>query len=97
MTAIAGYAAMRPTVARGSVLAADLLKANPKVLSKLTCDDEVPIGVDGATFWCDATFLAGPPRRLHFSLARTGAIKQIGQQLSEAPATPKINKSDPWE
>jgi hypothetical protein len=83
------YAALRPTVAHGDVLAADLLKANSGVLSSLECDRDVPIGLDGASFWCDAVFIKGPPRRLHFSIARTGAIKQIGTE-HEA-----INKTGP--
>lgn len=95
VAAVAGYASRRPTYASGTVLADDLLKANSKVLAKLTCDDHVLIGVDGATFWCQATFQTGAQRRLHFALARTGAIKQIGQQ--EAATVPKINKADPWE
>ncbi|HEY0252952.1 MAG TPA: hypothetical protein VGC41_15560, partial [Kofleriaceae bacterium] len=66
VAAVAGFAATHTTIARGDVLAADLLRSNPKVLAKLTCDDEIPIGIAGATFWCDATFVQGPPRRLHF-------------------------------
>ena len=100
--AVATVAAMTPTVARGEVLAADLMKSNSGVLSTLVCDPEVPIGVDGGTFWCDAVFVHGPPRRLHFQIARTGAIKQIGKQIakqttpSSSPAEPKIDKTDPW-
>jgi hypothetical protein len=96
----ATYAWLRPTVAHGDVLAADLVKANPGVLASLACDREVPIGVDGASFWCDAVFVKGPPRRLHFSIARTGAIKQIGTEHAAEPGPkpePTINKSDPWE
>jgi hypothetical protein len=84
------YAGLRPTIAHGDVLAADLVKANPNVLSTMVCDTEVPIGIDGATFWCDAVFVHGPPRRLHFSIARTGAIKQIGPEH-------KIDKADGLE
>lgn len=95
-------AATRPTIARGDVLAADLLRSNPGVLTALTCDPEVPIGVDGAEFWCDARFTRGGGRRLHFQMARTGAIKQIGEDRhdvsSPAPApAERIDKSDPWE
>jgi hypothetical protein len=43
-------------------------------------------------------FVHGPPRRLHFSVARTGAIKQIGTEHAAAvPGTqpePKIDKAD---
>jgi hypothetical protein len=93
-------AATRPTIARGEVLAADLLRTNPGVLQAMTCDAEVPIGVAGAEFWCDATFTHGGGRRLHFQMARTGAIKQIGddpgKESSPVPVQ-RIDKSDPWE
>jgi hypothetical protein len=97
---IAGYAAQRHTVARGEVMAADLLASNKGVLTGLSCDPEIPIGVDGAQFWCDAVFTRGGTRRLHFQLARTGQIKQIGEDLHEdtgAPPAVRIDKSDPWQ
>jgi len=102
VAAAATYAVLRPTVAHGDVLAADLVKANKGVLSSLQCDPEVPIGLDGASFWCDAVFVKGPPRRLHFSIARTGAIKQIGTEHAahpEAGPSPEqtIDKTDPWQ
>jgi hypothetical protein len=100
VAAAATYAGLRPTVAHGDVLAADLVKANPGVLASLACDRDVPIGLDGASFWCDAVFVKGPTRRLHFSIARTGAIKQIGTEHAAQPGpTPQqtINKTDPWE
>jgi hypothetical protein len=88
------YAAGRPTVARGDVLAADLVKSNPGVLRTLVCDPAVPIGLDGGTFWCDAVFRRGTTRRLHFQIARTGAIQQIGEAPGDAKS---IHKSDPWD
>lgn len=93
-------AATRPTIARGEVLAAQLLQANPGVLEAMTCDPEVPIGVSGAEFWCDATFSHGGARRLHFQMARTGAIKQIGSdRVKDSSPVPvqRIDKADPWE
>lgn len=96
----AGYAAQHTTVARGAVMAADLLESNAGVLSGMSCDPEIPIGVDGAQFWCDAVFTRGGTRRLHFELARTGQIKQIGEDprkdTGEPPAM-RIDKSDPWQ
>ncbi|MEO8548792.1 MAG: hypothetical protein ABI678_02420 [Kofleriaceae bacterium] len=100
VAAAALVAATRPTIARGEVLAADLLHSNPGVLQAMRCDAEVPIGVDGADFWCDATFTHGGGRRLHFQMARTGVIKQIGDDpRKETSAVPvqRIDKSDPWE
>ena len=54
----------------------------------------------GAAFWCDAVFVHGPPRRLHFAIARTGAIKQIGGPAPTKPEPkpePKIDKSGGFE
>ena len=100
VAATAGYAAQHRTIARGEVMAADLLKSNEGVLTGMSCDPEIPIGVDGAQFWCDAVFARGGTRRLHFELARSGQIKQIGddprQDTGAAPAT-RIDKTDPWQ
>ena len=96
----AGYAAQRRTVARGEVMAADLLASNKGVLTGLSCDPEIPIGNDGAQFWCDAVFARGGTRRLHFQLARTGQIKQIGEDARKDTGEPpamRIDKSDPWQ
>jgi hypothetical protein len=94
------YVAQRPTLARGDVIAAELLKSNDKVLRALDCDPEVPLGIDGATFWCRAEFRLGAVKRLHFSLDRSGRIKQVGEKDAEptAPTAPPapIDPSDPW-
>ena len=93
------YIARRPTIAHGDVLAADLLKANAGTLSKIACDPAIPIGVDGASFGCDAVFESGKQQRIAFHMDRGGIIHPI----TEAPAPPSdepsnaINKSDPWE
>jgi hypothetical protein len=100
VAAAAGYAAQRHTVARGEVMAADLLAANRGVLTGLSCDPEIPVGVAGAQFWCDAVFARGGTRRLHFELARNGQIKQIGEDPHEdtgVPPATRIDKSDPWQ
>jgi hypothetical protein len=100
VASVAAFAAQRKTVARGEVMAADLLKSNAGVLTGMSCDPEIPIGVDGAQFWCDAVFTRGGTRRLHFELARTGQIKQIGEDPRKdtgAPPAMRIDKSDPWQ
>jgi len=99
VAATAGYAAQHRTVARGEVMAADLLKSNEGVLTGMSCDPEIPIGVKGAQFWCDAVFARGGTRRLHFQLARTGQIKQIGEDARHdtgIPPATRIDKTDPW-
>ncbi len=87
------YVAQRPTVARGDVLAADLLASNPNVLRTIECDPEVPLGVAGAKFWCKAQFKLGAVKRLEFELDRKGRIQQIGEQ---AVVEQRIDPSDPW-
>lgn len=86
------YVARRPTIARGDVLATDLLKANAGTLTKIACDPAIPIGVDGASFGCDAVFESGKQQHIAFHMDRAGIIHPI----ADAPA-PQINKSDPWE
>ena len=94
---LALYLFQRPTVARGEVVAADLLSSNPKILTQLHCDDEIPIGVNGATFTCVAQFKLGAIRRLTFELTRAGNIKQVGNEAMPSDDTPMIHKDDPWQ
>jgi hypothetical protein len=91
------YVAQRPTLAHGDVIAAELLRSNDKVLKALDCDPEVPLGIEGATFWCRAEFRLGAVKRLQFSLDRSGRIKQVGEKQAEPSAPPApIDPSDPW-
>lgn len=92
--AAALYCAQRPTVARGSVLAAELVTANP-LLERLDCDDKVPIGVAGATFGCKAIFKNGDEASYTFGLDRAGRINVV--ERGETKSMPRIKKtSDPW-
>ena len=87
------YFAQRPTVARGEVLAADLVKTNPTVKS-LECDEQVPIGLAGAKFNCAAEFKNGDRVRYVFALDRNGTIAVVEQSKQSAPQVKKT--SDPW-
>jgi len=92
--ATAVYFANRPTVARGEVLAADLVQTNPLVKA-LDCDQTVPIGLSGGKFKCDAEFKNGDRQSFTFAIDRAGQITIVehGQPVS----TPRIKKtSDPW-
>jgi len=95
VAAAALYVAQRPTLAHGDVIAAELLKSNAKLLRALDCDAEVPVGVDGAVFWCRAEFRLGAVKRLKFDLDRSGRIKQVGEEQAAEPPAP-IDPSDPW-
>ena len=96
--AIAIYAAQMPTVARGDVLAADLLEANKKSyppIKALECDREIPIGLQGADFSCLVEFKSGDKVPYKFHLDREGRIHPTSR--GEAQSAPRIKKTtDPW-
>jgi hypothetical protein len=90
----AAYFARRPTVARGHVLAADLVQSNP-MLKALDCDPQVPIGMTGGRFKCQAEFKNGDHASYTLAIARTGQITVVEQaENSHAPTVKKT--SDPW-
>ena len=88
------YFANRPTVARGRVLAADLVATNPLVKA-LDCDDKVPIGLSGGRFRCEAEFKNGDRQDLTLAIDRNGQITVVDQ--GQPVRAPRIKKtSDPW-
>jgi hypothetical protein len=96
--AAAIYFAQRPTVARGEVLAADLLESNKGAyppLKALECDRDVPIGLAGASFDCDVEFKNGDRVHYTFAIDRDGHITPV--QRGAMHSEPRIKKtSDPW-
>jgi hypothetical protein len=68
------WAAQKKTIAKGSVLAADILAANQATVKTLTCED-AEIGVEGAHFWCDAEFKNGLVERLELTMDRSGTFR----------------------
>jgi len=88
------YCAFRQTVARGDVIAGQLVEANP-LLQRLDCDKEIPIGVEGAEFACQAYFKNGDEAAYRFKLDREGRITVADQ--GKTTSKPRIKKtSDPW-
>jgi hypothetical protein len=85
------YFARRPTVARGAVIADELVRVNDSV-KEMTCDDRIPIGLDGATFHCGVVFKNGQSVRVKFAYDREGRITQA--QETDLPPVKKT--SDPW-
>jgi hypothetical protein len=82
------YFARRPTVARGDVIAAQLMKGHDQLRS-LECDKRIPIGHAGATFTCIVELVDGRRGRLKFVMSREGSITSVEE--------PEIQKSsDPW-
>jgi hypothetical protein len=72
------WAAQKKTVARGSVLAADIIAANQATVKAMTCDDNVEIGVEGAHFWCRAEFKNGLVERIELTMDRSGTFHTTG-------------------
>ncbi len=88
------YFAQRDTVARGHVVAGDLVKTNDSVKA-MTCDDDIPIEANGATFHCGVEFKNGTVARIRFTIDRNGQITQAQQAAS--PDQPTVKKTaDPW-
>ncbi|HSN26822.1 MAG TPA: hypothetical protein VLT45_11065 [Kofleriaceae bacterium] len=79
------YAAQRKTIARGSVLAADIVAANPTTLRAMECEDGVEIGMNGAKFSCRAEFKNGLVEQIELTMDRAGVIHPREGQ-----------SSDPW-
>lgn len=68
------YLARRPTVARGSVIAEDLMRSKPPGVKSLECDDDIPIGMAGAAFSCRIELHTGEQGSLQFTIDRNGTI-----------------------
>lgn len=74
----AGYLAMRPTVADGRVIAADLKASSKEVmLTDVTCDREVPIGPRGADFQCSLKASDGSTAKVQMSMNRAGQYRTV--------------------
>jgi hypothetical protein len=98
MAAIAIYCARKPTVARGSVIAADLLdQLHSRGWKELTCDDEIPIKIDGATFYCNLVLSDGDRAYLKVMLDPEGrySFDPIRTSAPEHGHVPP--KADPWD
>ncbi|MDX2091683.1 MAG: hypothetical protein SFX73_27730 [Kofleriaceae bacterium] len=68
------YFAQRETIARGDVIEADLMKLlESRGITKVDCDDRIPIGRSGASFHCRVEQLGGGSR-IRFRMDREGRI-----------------------
>ena len=85
--AAAGYLAMRPTVADGRVIAADLKASSKEIqLTDVTCDREVPIGPRGADFQCSLKATDGSTAKVQMNLSRSGQYTMV-KILDSTPPT----------
>jgi hypothetical protein len=94
VAAIGIYFAQRPTIASGEVIAAELVEANEQVKA-MTCDEKIPIGMNGARFGCDVELKSGAVGRLEFIYDRSGAITQASVD-GALPVPPVEKTGDPW-
>ncbi len=89
--------ASRPTIASGAVIAADLVVQEKAYgWQTLRCDDEIPIGVDGARFHCHLELADGDQAELGMTLDREGQYRFTVESES-APQHKHVPPSgDPW-
>ncbi len=89
--------ALKKTVIDGQVMAADLLgQLDKKGITEVTCDPEIPIGNDGATFTCTVGASDGSTANIEYTMNRAGGLSaklldSNGPTREQVPAT-----SDPW-
>jgi hypothetical protein len=92
--AAAVYVGQRPTIARGEVFAAQFL-ANSPLARDVRCDDQIPIGLDGAKFRCTFQYKDGDSQDLEFQISRDLRLSQ--RVLSDPqPEHHHAPGADPW-
>ena len=94
----AGYLAQRPTIASNEGLALVVHEMSTyKDLEDvtITCDDNVPIGAEGARFACSVTNHHGDVDHLACTIYRTGSIACPADKTERSHSAPK--SGDTWE
>ena len=95
------YLAQRPTVMRGAVMADDMLaELHAKgitTVSAIKCDDQIPVGANGARFECRFHGVDGSTETWEYTMNRSGGM--AGHQTATTRATRhRLPASgDPWE
>ena len=93
----AGYLAQRPTLGTNEGLAQllhDSKAYGGTNIKTITCDDEVPIGVDGARYHCTATDDRGVVDHLACNIFRTGSFKCDVEDTDRSHVAPGVNSWD---
>ncbi len=93
--------AMKKTVIDGKVMAADLLgQLEKKGITEVTCDPEIPVGRDGATFTCKISAHDGSVANVAFTMDRTSkyTTKVVDETAgpAQAPEERVPTSGDPW-
>jgi len=89
------YMSQRATVARGEVMAETVHGLGAYGTLAITCDDTIPISVDGADFSCKGTDTDGAYELIACSLKPTGALACKTTEEHRARRTPKTG--DAWK
>ena len=73
--AIGIYVAMQKTVIKGEVMAGNLLEQfRSKGVSKIDCDERIPVGPDGAKFTCKVQADDGSTANVEYTMDRAGNL-----------------------
>jgi|GEM_PF-3097414 len=85
------------TIADGRVIEADLLGLlRTRGVAGMSCDRDIPIGVDGARFTCVATLAAGGTETAEFQMDRAGNFRWKSIGATGAPERRIPPSGDPW-
>ena len=96
------FLATQKTVIKGEVMAETMLeKVKEKGISKIVCDDEIPVSPKGASFECKFEGTDGSTARFQYVMARNGSLASslLGSTgpTKEAPERPRpAPGTDSW-
>lgn len=69
------YVGTQKTVIKGEVMAGQMLdQVKEKGITKITCDDRIPVGPAGAVFTCRFHGNDGSTARFEYTMDRSGAL-----------------------
>ena len=69
------YVAMQKTVIKGEVMAGNLLEQfREKGVSKIVCDERIPVGASGAKFTCEVQGDDGSTAHVEYTMDRAGNL-----------------------
>ena len=99
--AAAGFAAVQlgrtRTVADGRVIEADLVSLlRARGVAGMSCDRDIPIGVDGATFTSVATLDSGATETAEYQMDRAGNFRWRSIRATGATERRIPPSGDPW-
>jgi hypothetical protein len=85
------------TVADGRVIEADLLELlRVRGVAAMSCDRDIPIGIDGAAFTCVATLDSGATETSAYEMDRAGNFRWKPIRATGATERRIPPSGDPW-